>query len=38
VLSSSTSYPQRYDYIHSSEARDSFRNALRARPMTETGA
>ena len=38
VLSSSTSYPQRYDYIHSAEARDSFRNALRARPKTETGA
>jgi len=32
VLSSSTSYPQRYDYIHSAEARDTFRNALRALP------
>lgn len=32
VLSSATSYPQRYDYIHSAEARDTFRAALRARP------
>ena len=38
VLSSIASYPQRYDYIHSAEARDTFRNALRVRPMTETGA
>lgn len=34
VLSSATSYPQRYDYIHSAEARDTFRAALKALPHT----
>jgi len=34
VLSSATSYPQRYDYIHSAEARESFRASLKALPHT----
>jgi len=38
VLSSATSYPQRYDYIHSAEARDTFRAALRARPAKGVSA
>ena len=33
VLGSATSYPQRYDYIHSAQARDTFRNALKAIPQ-----
>jgi len=33
VLSSPTPYPQRYDHIHSSAARDGFRSALRERPV-----
>lgn len=32
VLPSTASYAQRYDFIHSAEARDGFRQALRAIP------
>lgn len=32
VHASGVHYPQRYDHIHSAEARDSFRQALRAVP------
>lgn len=33
VHASGTSYPQRYDHIHSAEARDDFRRALKAIPV-----
>ncbi|MBU3738198.1 MAG: thiamine pyrophosphate-binding protein [Rhodoferax sp.] len=38
VHASGVSYPQRYDFIHSAQARESFRTALAARPRSRSDA